>query len=224
MEIINFHVEEDSFLNKNVLAPTWPFRLLICGPSGSGKTNLLLNLIFKYLYYNRVYIYAKDLTESKYVYMQEMFDLIHEELKDKFKEPIPVATFSSNKDDIARVDDLNPDLQNLVVFDDFVTEKDQKIIEDLFIRGRKRNISLVYITQSYFSTPKDIRLQCNYFIFYNLFNKREMLQIQMDHAADLKKETFMQLYSYAVSKPHDFFLIDKKAKYLTMRYRKNFGI
>ena len=155
--------------------------------------------------------------------MQQMFEEIHKTLGKRFQEPITVASFSSSKDEIVQVDELDPDIQNLIVFDDFVTEKDQKLIEDLFMRGRKKNISLIYVTQSYFSTPKDIRLQCNYFVFFNLLNKREMLQIQMDHAAELGKQVFMQLYGHAIQDTHDFLLIDKKTKVRSLRYRKNFG-
>jgi hypothetical protein len=52
--------------------------------------------------------------------------------------------FSSSKDDIVKVDDLDKEYQNLIIFDDFVTKKDQHLIEDLFIKGRKKNCSLIY--------------------------------------------------------------------------------
>jgi hypothetical protein len=51
--IINFDDDEEEYLNKHILAPHWPFRLLICGQTESGRTNLLMNLIFNYLYYNK---------------------------------------------------------------------------------------------------------------------------------------------------------------------------
>jgi hypothetical protein len=52
--------------------------------------------------------------------------------------------FSSSKDDVVKVDDLDKEYQNLIIFDDFVTKKDQHLIEDLFIKGRKKNCSLIY--------------------------------------------------------------------------------
>jgi hypothetical protein len=79
-----------------------------------------------------------------------------------YKEPIEIAHFSSNKSDIVQVDNLDKEYQNLIIFDGFVTEKDEDLIIDLFIRGRKKNASVIYLTQSYFSTPKDIRLECSY--------------------------------------------------------------
>jgi hypothetical protein len=218
--IINYDNDKEEFLNKHVLAPLWPFRLLICGSSGCGKTNLLMNLIYNYLYYNKIYIYAKDLTESKYQMLQDFFEEVNETMKDETGEDFQVAIFSSSKDDIVNVDDLDKEYQNLIIFDDFVTESDQRLIIDLFIRSRKKNCSLIYLTQSYFSTPKDIRLQCNYFIFYNISNERELTEIQRDHCLDIDKETFKKYFNKATSEPYSFFLIDKKSREL--RFRKNF--
>ena len=208
----------------------WPFRLLICGATGCGKTNILFNLILNYLYYNKIYIYAKDLTENKYQMLQDFFEEVNEVMRKKpmnkvseenevDAEDFQVAIFSSSKDDIVNVDDLNKDYQNLVIFDDFVTEADQHLIEDLSIRGRKKNCSLIYLAQSYFSIPKDIRLQCNYFVFYSISNERELSDIQKDHCLDINKKTFKAYFKEATSEPHNFFLIDKKTK--DLRYRKN---
>jgi len=220
--IINYDNDKEEFLNKHVLVPLWPFRLLICGSSGCGKTNLLMNLIYNYLYYNKIYIYAKDLTESKYQMLQDFFEEVNETMKDETGEDFQVAIFSSSKDDIVNVDDLDKEYQNLIIFDDFVTESDQHLIIDLFIRSRKKNCSLIYLTQSYFSTPKDIRLQCNYFIFYNISNERELTEIQRDHCLDVDKESFKKYFNKATSEPYSFFLIDKKSREL--RFRKNFDV
>ncbi len=107
-------------------------------------------------------MYAKHLSEKKYESLQEFFDKVHEKLEKKYKEPIEIAHFSSNKSDIVQVDDLDKEYQNLIIYDDFVTEKDEDLIIDFFIKGRKKNVSVIYLIQSYFSTPKDIRLQCGY--------------------------------------------------------------
>jgi hypothetical protein len=218
--IINYDNDKEDFLNKHVLVTLWSFRLLICGSSGCGKTNLLMDLIYNYLYYNKIYIYAKDLAESKYQMLQDFFEEVNETMKDETGENFQVAIFSSSKDEIVNVDDLDKEYQNLIIFDDFVTEADQHMIIDLFIRSRKKNCSLIYLTQSYFSTPKDIRLQCNYFIFYNISNERELSEIQRDHCLDIDKETFKKYFNKATSEPYSFFLIDKKSREL--KFRKNF--
>lgn len=220
LKIPNYDREVKEFINKNVLAPQWPFRLLIVGPSGCGKTNLLLFLIKELLHYSRIFIYAKDLTEDKYVQLEEMFDKIQKVLLKKYKISEQISTFSSSKEDIIDVDDLDSDEQNLIIFDDFLTEKDQSLIEDLFIRGRKKNCSIIYLTQSYFTTPKDIRLQCNYFIIYQIRDKREVNDILSNICIDLEKDKFIKYYNEATKKEYNFLMIDTKNK--DKRYRTNF--
>jgi hypothetical protein len=178
-----------------------------------------LNLIIRYLYYTKIDVYAKDLTEDNYQYLQDFFEEVNEIMKERTGENLEVAIFSSSKDDIVNVDELDKEYQNLIIFDDFAAEADQHLIIDFFIRGRKKNCSLIYLTQSYFSTPKDIRLQCNYFVFYNISNERESSEIQSDHCLDIDKETFKEYFTEATSEPYNFFLIDKKSREL--RYRKN---
>ena len=93
---------------------------------------------------------------------QDFFEDVEEKMREKTTnsvskgdgvdagEDFQVAIFSSSKDDIINVDDLDKEYQNLVIFDDFVTEADQHSIEDLFIRGRKKNCSLIYLMQLFF--------------------------------------------------------------------------
>ena len=218
------HIETDiqEFINRHVLAPQWPFRLLICGQTGCGKTNLLLNLLLKYLYYNKLYVYAKDLSESSYMYLQEFFDDVQRKLEEDYNITESVATFSSNKADIVDVDNLDKQYQNLIIFDDFVTEKDQDSIIELFTRGRKKNTSVIYLTQSYYSTPKDIRLQCNYFMFFNIGSKREVIEIEKDHAIGLTNEEFVRLFHFATEDSYSFMMIDLKDQ--MKRFRKNLDI
>ena len=219
--IIHIRTDAEEFINKHVLAPQWPFRLLICGQTGCGKTNLLLNLLLNYLYYNRLYVYAKDLTESSYMFLQEFFDDVHRKLDDDYNITESIATFSSSKSDIVDVDDLDKECQNLIVFDDFVTEKDQDSIIELFTRGRKKNASVIYLTQSYYSTPKDIRLQCNYFMFFNIGSKREVIEIEKDHAIGVTKEEFLEMFKSTTEDPYSFMMIDLKTQDKRNKFRKN---
>ena len=64
-------------------------------------------------------------------------------------------------------------------------KKSQQILKDLFIRFRKLNISLCYLTKSYFSVPKDVRLNCTHYILFKLNNKRELQNIAINHPADM---------------------------------------
>ena len=86
------------------------------------------------------------------------------------------------------IGDSNPDPENkiLIVFDDMIADMISNssldsIVTELFIRGRKLNISLVFITQSYFKVPKDIRLNTTHFFITKILNKRELQQIAINH-------------------------------------------
>ena len=86
-------------------------------------------------------------------------------------------------DDIyVNIEDYNKKLKRkvLIVFDDMIShvmsdKKAQQVLKELFIRCRKLNISLCFLTKSYFSVPKDVRLSCTQYIIFKLNNKREIL-------------------------------------------------
>ena len=212
--------KKPKYINKYPMLPQHSFRLLISGASGCGKTNLLMNLILRYLYFDKIYIYSKHLDQAKYLKIFDFFEMVQEKNGDD--ESMLIS--SNNIDDVIKVDELDASIQNLVIFDDFITEKDQRKIIDLFIRSRHQNASIIYISQSYFRTPRDIRLNCNYFIFFELNNnKKELNLIFQDLVSDLTKPEFQKMALLATKNKYDFFMIDKKTEYLKLRYRKNFN-
>ena len=86
----------------------------------------------------------------------------------------------------------------LIVFDDMIShvmsdKKAQQVLKELFIRCRKLNISL-FLTQSYFSVPKDVRLNCTHYIIFKLNNKRELQNIAINLSADIEYKDFVNIY------------------------------
>ena len=164
--------------------PDHPYRILIIGGSGSGKTNTLLNLVNEQKGIDKIYLYAKDLSESKYEYLiknRKNTGIKHVNNDNAFIE------YSNT------MGDYNPNGRRkiLIVLDDMIADimtnkKFQATIKELFIRCRKINISLVLITQSYFSIPKDIRLNSTHYVIMKINNKRELQNI--DH------KNFMKIY------------------------------
>ena len=168
------NVDEYTHENKRKHNPNWPYipdhpyRILIIGASRSGKTNTLLNLINNQPDINKICLYAKDTYEDKYQFLinkRESIDLKH------FNDPKAFVEYSNDMHDVYRnIKDYNPDKENkiLIVFDDMIADKINNkklnsIVTELFIRGRKLNIPLVFIMQSYFKVTKDIRLNTTHF-------------------------------------------------------------
>ena len=158
----------DSIVNDNTkkhnekwpYIPDHPYRILIIDGSGSGKTNTLLNLINEQRNIDKIYLYSKDLSESKYEHLINNRE--NSETK-PLNDPKAFIEYSSTMDDVYKNIDhynINRKRKVLIVFDDMIADimtnkKFQLIIIELFIRCRKINISLVFITQSYFSVPKN---------------------------------------------------------------------
>ena len=97
-------------------------------------------------------------------------------------------------------------------------KKAQKILKDLFIRCRKLNISLCFLTQSYFSVPKYVRLNCTYYISFKLNNKRELQNIAINHSADINYNDFIKIYRQFIEDLFNFLTIDTKNN----KFIKNF--
>ena len=179
--MINF--DEYANENKKEHNPNWPYipdhpyRILIIGGSGTGKTNALLNLINNQSDIDKIYLYAKDPYEDKYQYLinnRESVGLKH------FNEPKAFIEYSNDIHVYKKIDSYNHDKENkiLIVFGDMIADmsnnkKLNSIVTELFIRGTKLNIYLVFITKSYFKVPKDVRLNTPHFFIMKIPNKRE---------------------------------------------------
>ena len=95
-------------------------------------------------------------------------------------------------------------------------------VTELFIRGRKLKISLVFLTQSYFAVPKYISLISTYYFVMKIANKRELQQIKFDHSLDIDFQNFMNLYKKCTAKPYSFLVTDATlASHNSLRFRKN---
>ena len=127
------------------------------------------------------------------------------------------------------IDEYNEDKERkiLIVLDDMIAnvinnKKLNSIITELFIRGRKLNISLVFITQSYFKVPKDVRLNSTHFFIMKIPNKRELQQIAINHSSDINTKDFANIYRKCTAEPYSFLVNDTTlASDNPLRFRKN---
>ena len=193
--------------------PDHPYRILIIGGSGSGKTNTLLNLINEQKDIDKIYLYAKDLSESKYEYMIKNCENIGIEHLSDSKAFIECP---NTMDDVyENTDHYNPNRRRkiLIVFDDMIADimtnkKFQSITKELFIRCRKQNILLVFITQSYFFVPKDKRLNSTHYLIMKINNRRELQNIATNHSVDIDYKDFMKIYRKCIKGPYFLLAID----------------
>ena len=128
-----------------------------------------------------------------------------------------------------KIDSYNHDKENkiLIVFDDMIADminnkKLNSIVTELFIRGRKLNISLVFITQSYFKVPKDVRLNSTHFFILKIPNKGELQQIAVNHSLDISSKDFIKIYRKYNDEPYSFLVNDATLQSDNpLRFRKN---
>ena len=96
------------------------------------------------------------------------------------------------------------------------------IVTELFVRGRKLNISLVFITQSYFAVPKNSRLSSTHYFIMKIPNKHELQQIEFNHSSDIEFQDFVNIYEKCTAKPYPFLIADATiALDKPLRFRKN---
>jgi hypothetical protein len=217
-------IEKKNYINLNPLAPQHPYRLLITGPSGQGKTNLSFNLIFELTYWERLYVVSKMVnSEDKYIKLQDWIKKIEYDVQEELgSTDLEIGFFYSKFEELPDVDSLDETKQNLILIDDMITVKNQEKIEEYFIRSRKKNCSIIYLTQSFYRTPKLIRDNCSDFAFFNVESKRELQEISKTVATRVPYEKFVQLYQECVSQQHGFIYISRRDTQLLKHIRCGF--
>ena len=126
------------------------------------------------------------------------------------------------------IDEYNEDKERkiLIVLDDMIAnmisnKKLNSIITELFIRGRKLNIYLVFVTQAYFKVPKDVRLNSTHFFIMKI-PKRELQQIAINHLSDINSTDFVKIYKKCTAEPYSFLVNNTTlASDNPLRFRKN---
>ena len=114
----------------------------------------------------------------------------------------------------------------LIIFDDIIShvmsdKKAQQILKELFIRCRKLNIALCFLTQSYFSVPKDVRLNCTHYIIFKSNNKRKLQNVAINHSVDIDYKDFIKIYRNCTKEPFNFLPTDT-TKPVDKKFIKNF--
>ena len=172
--------------------PHHPYRIFIVGGSVSGKTNALLNLINHEPESDKIYLCVKEPFEAKY----QMLIKKRESTGLKYFHDSKVCIeYSNDMEDVYKnIEEHNPNKKRktLIVFADMIADmlsnkNVNPIVIELFVRGRKLNISLVFITQSYFAIPKNVRLDSTHYFILKILNKNELQQIAFNLSFNQEK-------------------------------------
>lgn len=185
-----------------------PFRIIICGSSGSGKSNWALGLIHRMSgTFMNIIICCRSKDEPLYNYLDS-----------KIKEGLTFYEVQSGSD-IPDLDSLEP--QTLIIFDDLISAgKDvQSKIAEYYIRARKKQVSCVYISQSYFAIPKIIRQQANYIVLKKINSSKDLSLILKEFPLDIKIDELKRIYIEASKGIEQFLLIDINKN----EFRKNWN-
>jgi len=188
-----------------------PFRMCIVAPSGSGKTNFLINLLRLFSCGNKgtfstINIITRNKDEPLYRWLTSVCDQI---------------VISEGLSNTPKLDNFDKSKNHLVVWDDLVLSKDLSMVENYYIRARKLNCSVIFISQSYFKIPKIIRNNCSYMILLKLSGNREVNLILSEFGLGITKEDLIDLYEYATKEKFSPLIIDMEED-VTNRFRKGF--
>jgi ABC-type dipeptide/oligopeptide/nickel transport system ATPase component len=175
-----------------------PFRMIIAGSSGSGKTQTLLNLLHN----------MPDTFEKIRIITKCKAEPIYEWLEDKLKDHD--FKIEEGIGSLPDLDSLDKTVNNLIVLDDLVNEsaKAQRPICDYVIRCRKKNCSLIYISQSYYAVPKLIRDNINYLILKQVSSMKNLTMIMRECSLGIDKKHLKEIYEDATKDKQTFLLLD----------------
>ena len=162
---------------------------------------------------DKIYLYAKDPYEAKY---QHLINKREKVGLDYFNDSKAFMEYSNDMHDLYNsIENYNPNKKRkvLIVFDDMIADmihnkKLNPIVTELFIRGRKLNISIVFIPQSYFKVQKDVRLNSTHYFITQIANKRELQQTALNHSSDIDFKDFVKIYKKCTAEPYSFLVND----------------
>ena len=196
--------------NKHLHHLNLAMRAVIAAPSGAFKSNLVCNLL--YLFganegtFSSIHLICKTADEPLYKYLQ---------LK------CPRINIQEGMEHIPDLNKMDKRENHLCIFDDMCLEKNQKPIENFYQRCRKKNVSVIYLSQSYYMTPIFIRKNINYLFILKLNGLRDIKSILAENGLGITNEQLLKMYQYCVETPMTPLLIDF-AQPPEKRFRKGF--
>lgn len=189
-----------------------PARICVSAPSGSGKSNMVINFISMCSQgigtFSSIQIVTRDADEPLYNYLKLKNDQIQ---------------ITEGLHTLPELKKFSKDENHLVIIDDLCLAKDQSSVLEYYIRCRKQNVTVMYLTQSYFKIPIVIRQNCNYAVILGVGNKRSMNLMLSEFAIGASKEQLMGMYKEATREKLHLLLIDVDESDPQRKFRKDFN-
>lgn len=218
-EIVNFYeIIPKKYLdniennNYNLHHIDIPFRMCVVAPSGSGKSNFVLNLI-------RVFSQGKGTFSDITIVTRNKDEPLYNWLVGR-DDNIKVLEGMNNN---PKLDDYDKECNHLLIWDDLVLSKNLESVSDYYIRARKKNVSLLFLSQSYSDIPTIIRKNSSYLVLFDLGgSKREQNYIMREWAGNLDKDELEAIYKDATSEKLSPLIIKGGKTNENEKYRKGF--
>ena len=163
-------------------------------------------MIYRLLYFDKIYLYAKNLQQNKYQHFLKTFEPLN---KDVGYDVIEVSN-----DKIIPLSELSEDNQKLIIFDEYLNTgtKNDTEIRNYFTNSRNKNCSCIYLSQSFYNTDKIIRLNCSHYCIFEFPSDNEQRMICKE--LGVKKSDYVK----ATEDPYCFLYIDKPRKFKTKNF------
>jgi len=189
-----------------------PFRMCVVAPSGSGKTNFVLNLI-------RVFSHGKGTFADITIVTANKDEPLYNWLCAQNDNIRIVEGLNNNP----KLDDYDKEYNHLLIWDDLMIAKNLEDVEKYYIRARKKNVSLMFLAQSYINIPKIIRKNSTYLVLFDLGgSKREQNYILNEWSSNLDKDELRAIYEDAVKEKMNPLIIKGGKVDKNKKYRKGF--
>lgn len=218
-EIVNYYehipkkyIDKVNNPNYNTHRIDLPFRMCVVAPSGSGKTNFVVNLIKMFSdkkgTFSDITIITRNKDEPLYNWLETLSDQIK---------------IFEGMNHNPKLDDYDKEYNHLLIWDDLVLSKNLTEVSEYYIRARKKNVSLCFLSQSYADIPKMIRKNSSYLVLFDLGgSKRERTYIMNEWGSDLEKEELIAIYNDATSEHMSPLIIKGGKTKRNEKYRKGF--
>ena len=222
MDVIDFNPRESSSASANEgthhwLLPKQHIRALLIGPSGCGKTNMLLNIVLRWINWERLFVIGPTLEQPIYDILRDLSTTVAEAEAGEAEAEPPVEFLAT--EDAPDPEDLPP--ASCVVFDDCMLEINKSAAR-LFSRGRHRGADVLYLTQKYTEVPKVLRDNVNMIL---LFDGVDGNAVQRVHKAwcsgDMSLDEFRR-FSAAADEPFSCTVISLTERPFDGKYRQGF--